>query len=279
MLSEHAIRPSRKRGQNFLIDSNILKVIEREAHLSSEDVIIEIGAGLGALTQILVERCLCVFSIEQDKRLSSILSELLRDKRNLKIISADALSLDLADLLDGSPAGKVKMVANLPYGIASALLLKCIENYPFISEYVVMVQKEVAKRLSCGPGQSDYSSLSVKIQSRSEVKILSSVSRNCFYPRPRVDSSLLRITPFGESELESHAPRIENLEFFTKLVNASFAQRRKKLKNSLLSVNKSIDRESLSNALRVIGKSEDARAQDLLPFEFVRLSNILFRES
>ena len=275
LLNEAGIRPRRSLGQNFLIDANVLRIIEKASSLSPSDTVIEVGAGLGALTQALVERCARVYALESDPRLFKILERELGPAQNLVLVAADAARFDFGGLFEGKPPERVKMVANLPYGIAATLIIDCLYNYPWIGEYTVMVQKEIAKRLTAEPGSKDYSAATVKARCLAGVKRIANISRNSFYPTPRVDSTLLCIKHLEQEVELLPADRA----FFNAVVTAAFGQRRKKLANSLsASTEISIDRETIREALSAIGKGPDSRAEQLSPAEFVKIAGRLRKE-
>jgi 16S rRNA (adenine1518-N6/adenine1519-N6)-dimethyltransferase len=271
LLNEAGIRPRRSLGQNFLIDANVLRIIEKASALSPSDAVIEVGAGLGALTQALVERCARVYALESDPRLFKILERELGPAQNLVLVAADAARFDFGGLFEGKPPERVKMVANLPYGIAATLIIDCLYNYPWIGEYTVMVQKEIAKRLTAEPGSKDYSAATVKVRCLAKVKRIANISRNSFYPAPRVDSTVVHLERFEDTSVLN--------AFFDAVVTAAFGQRRKKLTNSLsASTEISIDRETIREALAAIGKGADSRAEQLSPAEFVKIAGLLRKE-
>ena len=268
LLREAGIRPRRSLGQNFLIDANVLRIIEKAAALSASDTVIEVGAGVGALTQLLVARCAKVFALESDRRLLEILEEELGSAENLVLVEADAARFDFGGLWEGAPPGSVKMVANLPYGIAATLLIDCLYDYPWIREYTVMVQREIAARLTSEPGGKDYSAATVKVNCLARVKRVANVSRNSFYPPPRVDSALVHLERFEDG------PSLE--ETFNAIVTAAFGQRRKRLVNSLSAASGlSIEKKRVASALSALGLDPGARAERLSPAEFVELSKML----
>ncbi|MBK5093426.1 MAG: 16S rRNA (adenine(1518)-N(6)/adenine(1519)-N(6))-dimethyltransferase RsmA [Actinobacteria bacterium] len=271
LLNEAGIRPRRSLGQNFLIDANVLRIIEKAAGLSPSDTVIEVGAGLGALTQVLIGSCAKVFALESDLRLSGILKKELGAAENLVLVHADAARFDFGELREGQSRTPVKMVANLPYGIAATLIIDCLYNYPWIEEYTVMVQREIAGRLTSEPGSKDYSAATVKVHSLARVKRVAKVSRNSFYPPPRVDSTLLRIERLDRPGLPEG-----DRAFFDMIVTAGFHQRRKKLATALsTSRSTSLDREKVRGALAAIGRDPDSRAEQLSSGEFVEISRIL----
>jgi 16S rRNA (adenine1518-N6/adenine1519-N6)-dimethyltransferase len=267
------MHPSRSRGQNFLVDANILRIISDAAELRPLDTVIEVGAGLGALTQALLEQAGRVYAIESDSRLVRILQRELGEARNLVLVEADAARFDLESLWDDAPPGDVKMVSNLPYQIAARLVVDYLRSYPWLGRMTVMVQREVAERLAASPGGRDYSQASVKVQARASVDMVAGVSRNSFLPRPRVDSTILDIIRLtGEQAMLSEALAV----VFDDVVTSAFAQRRKKLANSLSAGGSPLaTREQVRAALETIGKAQDSRAEELSPNEFAQLVEVL----
>lgn len=262
-LREHGIRPRRDLGQNFLVDSNILGVIERLAELDRGDVVLEIGGGLGVLSEYLASRCSHVHVVEVDRALVPALEQALSALPNHTLHVADAMALDLA-ALDPKPD---KVVANLPYGIAASAILRAIEELPSVSRCVGMVQKEVGERFAAAPGTSQYGIPSVLAQLSCDVRVARAVSRTVFFPVPNVDSVLVRLDrtgPAPEHELRA-------------LVQAAFAHRRKALARSLdLATGFGPDvRERARAALVEMGHPADVRAERLTPEDFRMLGQRL----
>jgi 16S rRNA (adenine1518-N6/adenine1519-N6)-dimethyltransferase len=257
------VRPKRDLGQNFLIDSNILGVIAREARLEPDDVVLEIGGGLGVLSEYLAERVAHVHVVELDRALEPALRDATDPFANVTLHFADAMKLDLRTL-DPAPT---KVVANLPYGIAAGAILRTIEDLPGVRRWVGMVQKEVGERFAAAPGTSAYGVPSVLAQLACRVRVLRPVSRSVFTPVPNVDSVLVgleRTGPVPDAELRD-------------LVNAAFAHRRKALAGSLaLAPGAAADiRDRTRAALESIGQPPDARAERLAPGDFVKLAQAL----
>jgi 16S rRNA (adenine1518-N6/adenine1519-N6)-dimethyltransferase len=247
-------------GQNFLADPNLLDAIVREAALGAEDVVLEVGGGGGALTERLAPEVACVHVIEVDERLRGELEPLARDAANVNLVWGDALRVDLADL---APAPS-KMVANLPYSIATPLLIRTISELPSLERWVVMVQREIADRLRADPGGREYGSASVQVQLACEVSLLRTVDPAVFVPRPRVGSALLGLRRIGPSPAAQVA----------RVIRAAFAHRRKSLPRSLeLARPGALD--AARRALERIGQPADARAEALSPGDFERLGEEL----
>ncbi len=252
-MRQFGIRPNRELGQNFLIDSNILDVIGRAAALAPEDVVLEVGGGLGVLSEYLAARAAHVHVVEVDRRLEPPLRDALDPYPNATLHFADAVKLDLAAL---APA-PTKVVANLPYGVAASVILRTIEQLPDVTTWVAMVQKEVGERLAARPGTGAYGVPSVLAQLACEVKVLRPIARTVFHPVPNVGSVLVGLTrrgPAPEPDLRS-------------LVQQGFAHRRKALARSV-SLAPGADgdaRERVRAALEAIGRPVDARAESLAP--------------
>jgi len=274
LLVSEGIRPRRAFGQNFLVDANILRIITGAAGLRSSDTVIEVGPGLGALTQALVEQVRHVYAIEFDPTMVKILEKEFTGADRLVLVHADALAFDLASFREGSPPERVKMVSNLPYQIAATLVVKWLIKYPWLSEYTVMVQREVADRIAANPGSKEYSAASVKIQYRAKVERVAGVSRNSFYPRPGVDSAVLHLERLADGG-ERDIPLACDEPFFDQVVTSAFSQRRKKLANSVAAGVPGVDRDSVVDALHAMGRHEAVRAEELSQVEFTELSNYL----
>ncbi len=256
-------RRARDLGQNFLVDRNILGVIERLAELSAGDVVLEIGGGLGVLSERLAARARHVHVVEVDATLVESLREMLAPSPNVTLHQADALELNLRSL--EPPPGKV--IANLPYGIAATVILRTIDELPSVIKWVVMVQREVGERLAAAPGTPSYGAPSVLAQLACDVRVLRPVSRTVFRPQPRVDSVLLGLT--------RHSPSAP--PGLRQLVHDAFAHRRKTLAGSLSLAPKAAEgiRERAQGALEAISHRPDERAQRLSPNEFFRLATEL----
>ena len=258
-LREFDVRPNRELGQNFLVDDNVLRLVGEAAELAPEDVVLEVGGGLGVLSEHLAPRVRHLHVVEIDRGLEPPLRDALGPFENADLHLADAVGLDFATL-DPPPD---KVVANLPYGVAATVILKAIEELPAARLVVAMVQLEVAQRLAAAPGSKVYGAPSVIAQLSCEVKVLRRISRNVFHPVPKVESALVRLRRIGP------APDRAVVE----LVRAAFAHRRKALPRSLSEAGG--DRERAIAALVEIGQRPDARAERLSPDDFRRLAEIL----
>ncbi len=259
------IRPKRDLGQNFLIDSNLLDVIARAAELGPDDVVLEVGGGLGVLSEHLAERVAHVHVVELDRTLEPALRDALDAHPNTTLHFADAVKLDLA-ALDPPPD---KVVANLPYGVAATVILRTVAELPRVTTWVAMVQKEVGQRLAAKPGTSAYGAPSVLAQLACDVRVLRPVSRTVFHPVPNVDSVLVGLTRRGPAP----EPALRAL------VSQGFAHRRKALARSLALAPGAAPgiRDRARAALAAIGRPQDARAEQLAPDEWRALHAELSR--
>jgi 16S rRNA (adenine1518-N6/adenine1519-N6)-dimethyltransferase len=257
------VRPNRELGQNFLIDDNLLGVIGRAAELSGDDVVLEVGGGLGVLSEYLAPRVAHLHVVEVDRSLEPALADALGPFPNATLHIADAVRMDLREL--DPPPGKV--VANLPYGVAATVVLKSIEELPAAGLWVAMVQREVADRLAAEPGTKSFGATSVLAQLACEVRVLRRVPRTVFHPEPNVDSALVVLRRRGA------APDAGVRE----LVHAGFAHRRKALAGSLALAPGAPHgvREATRDALEALGHPADARAERLAPGDWPRLAEAL----
>jgi 16S rRNA (adenine1518-N6/adenine1519-N6)-dimethyltransferase len=262
-MREFGVRPNRELGQNFLVDDNILDVIGRAAELDSADVVLEVGGGLGVLSEYLAERVAHLHVVEVDRSLEPALRDALNPfGERASLYLEDAVELDFAAL--DPPANKV--VANLPYGVAATVILKALEELPDVKLVVAMVQREVGERLAAAPGSKIYGATSVLAQLSAEVKVVRRISPNVFYPVPNVESSLVVLRRVASPPDDA----------VVRLVHEAFAHRRKALAGSL-SLARSGIRDSARAALVDIGQPADARAERLSPQDFVALEERLER--
>lgn len=270
ILSKYNIRLTKTLGQNFLTDANIIRKITDAGELSEEDLVIEIGPGIGALTVSLAEKAEKVIAIEIDKKLIPALQETTGQYENVVLINADALKVDINQLISGW-SGKIKVISNLPYYVTTPLIMMFLEgNYP-VERMVLMVQKEVAQRIVAQPKSKDYGALSVGVQAAGIPKVLFNVSRNCFIPKPEVDSMVLRIIL-----TEENRKKIKNHKIFHECVKAAFSQRRKTLINSMSgSPVLNIDKQTVKEILSELGLKEQTRGEELSVEQFIALSNII----
>jgi 16S rRNA (adenine1518-N6/adenine1519-N6)-dimethyltransferase len=261
-VSRHAAK--KELGQHFLVDENLLGVIDRLAELAPEDVVLEVGPGLGVLTAHLADRVAHVHAVELDRSLEPRLRERLGERENVELQFGDALRLDLA-VFDPEPT---KLVSNLPYNIATPFVVESLDGLPSVERWTVMVQREVADRFFAQPSTKAYGAVSVLVQLAAERTGFHPVSRTVFRPRPNVDSALVA---FRRQELPAEYARVKAL------VAAAFAHRRKRLANSI-ELAGFADRTAAATALESIGRDPSARAEELSPPEFVALAGALGRE-
>jgi 16S rRNA (adenine1518-N6/adenine1519-N6)-dimethyltransferase len=268
-IRQFAVHPDRELGQNFLIDSNILGVIDRAARLTGEDVVLEIGGGLGVLSEYLAERVSHVHVVEVDERLREALLDATDTHANVTVHWADAMSLPMR-ALDPQPT---KVVANLPYGIAAGVLLRTIEELASVNSWVGMVQREVGERLAAAPGSRTYGTPSVIAQLECEVEVVRVIARTVFHPAPNVDSVLVRLSRRAAPGEQSQAAAAS----LRALVRGAFAHRRKTLAGSLALSGRleGVTREQVRGALERLGQPANVRAERLSPEDFRALARLL----
>lgn len=262
----------KKFGQNFLIDSNILDCIIDGAEISKDDMVLEIGPGIGTMTQMLCESAREVVAVEIDKNLIPILKETLSEYDNVEVINEDILKVDIEKLVKERNDGKpIKVVANLPYYITTPIIMGLFESHVPLDSITIMVQKEVADRMQTGPGSKDYGALSLAVQYYSKAEVLVEVSPNCFIPRPKVGSSVIKLTLHKDERVS-----VNDEKLMFRLIRASFNQRRKTLSNGIKnSPELSYSREDVVEALKEMGLDENIRGEKLSLEEFAKLSDIL----
>lgn len=260
----------KKFGQNFLIDTHVVDKIIRSAGLTGEDMVLEIGPGIGSLTQHLAENAGKVVAVEIDKNLIPILAETLKDYDNITIINEDILKVDINKIAEEYNGGRpIKVVANLPYYITTPIIMGLFESHVPIESITVMVQKEVADRMQVGPGTKDYGALSLAVQYYAKPEIVANVPPNCFIPRPNVGSAVIRLTRYQQPPV-----KVEDEALMFKLIRASFNQRRKTLVNGLSnSPEVSFGKEQIAKVIEKIGWSSTIRGESLTLEEFATLSN------
>ena len=259
-------------GQNFLIDSNILDNIAECAGVTKEDCVLEIGPGIGTMTQYLAEHARQVVAVEIDKNLLPILAETLKDYSNVTVINQDILKVDMNQLVQEYNQGRpVKVVANLPYYITTPIIMGLFESGVPIENITVMVQKEVADRMQVGPRSKDYGALSLAVQYYAKPYIVANVPPNCFIPRPNVGSAVIRLTRYQEPPVQVDDPKL-----MFKLIRASFNQRRKTLQNGLNnSPELSFSKETIAAAIKSMGLPAAVRGEALTLEQFAGLANYL----
>ena len=247
-------------GQNFLIDAHVLEKIVSAAGITKDDCVLEIGPGIGTMTQYLAESAGQVIAVEIDTNLLPILADTLKDYSNVKVINQDILKVDINELVKEYNNGRpIKVVANLPYYITTPIIMGLFESNVPIDNITVMVQKEVADRMQVGPGSKDYGALSLAVQYYASPYIVANVPPNCFIPRPNVGSAVIRLTRYQEPPVQVKDPKL-----MFKLIRASFNQRRKTLQNGLNnSPEISFSKEEITKAIESLGVSPSVRGEAL----------------
>ena len=262
----------KKFGQNFLIDTHVLEKIISAAGITKNDCVLEIGPGIGTMTQYLAENAGHVVAVEIDRNLIPILKETLADYDNVTVINEDILRVDIKALAEEYNGGKpIKVVANLPYYITTPIIMGLFESGVPIDNITVMVQKEVADRMKEGPGSKDYGALSLAVQYYAEPEIVANVPPNCFIPRPNVGSAVIRLTRHKEMPVEVKDPVL-----MFKIIRASFDQRRKTLQNGLGNASElPYTKEQIAAAIAEMGLTPTIRGEALSLAQFAQLSDIL----
>lgn len=262
----------KKYGQNFLIDARVLDKIIAAAEIGPEDCVLEIGPGIGTMTQYLAEQAGKVIAVEIDDKLIPILQETLKDYDNVRIIHQDVMKLDLNELAETENHGKpMKVVANLPYYITTPIIMGLFEQNVPLQNITVMVQKEVADRMQVGPGTKEYGALSLAVQYYAKPYIVANVPPNCFIPRPNVASAVIRLTRYTEPPVA-----VKNEKLMFQLIRASFNQRRKTLVNGIGNAAQlNYTKEQVQQALERMGASPAVRGETFTLEDFARLSDTL----
>lgn len=272
VLQKYDFQFKKQFGQNFLVDLHVLGKILRAAEIGPEDICLEIGPGIGSLTQAMAEAARQVIAVEIDKRLIPVLEENLAAYQNIEFVNADFMALELpAFLQERGITQPIKVVANLPYYITTPIIMGLFESGIPLSSITVMVQEEVARRMQAGPGTKDYGALSLAVQYYAEPTIAAYVPQNCFIPRPGVGSAVIHLRKRPEPPVEAENPRL-----LFALIKAAFGQRRKTLINSISgSPELTVPKADVLAALQKIGISEKIRGEALTLQEFAALSNVL----
>lgn len=272
VIQKYGFAFQKKFGQNFLIDTHVLDKIIAAAGVTKEDMVLEIGPGIGTMTQRLAEAAGRVVAVEIDTNLIPILNETLGEFENITIINEDILKVDIKKLAEEYNAGRpIKVVANLPYYITTPIIMGLFESGVPIDNITVMVQKEVADRMQVGPGSKDYGALSLAVQYYAEPYIVANVPPNCFIPRPNVGSAVIRLTRHEKPPVQ-----VEDRDLMFKLIRASFNQRRKTLQNGLNnSPELSFTKEQIAEAIAAMGLSPSIRGEALTLAQFAQLSDQL----
>ena len=272
ILDKYGFSFQKKFGQNFLIDENVVRKIVREAGVTKDDFVLEIGPGIGTMTQILCEEAREVVAVEIDKKLIPILTQdTLSYYDNVTVINEDILKLDIVKLANERNGGKpIKVVANLPYYITTPIIMGLFESQVPLDSITIMVQKEVADRMQVGPGTKDYGALSLAVQFYARPQIVLTVPASCFMPRPNVDSAVIRLERFKEPQVD-----VADQHLMFNIRRASFNQRRKTMTNSVVNAGLGITREKLLAALEALGLPATVRGEALTLEQFAMLSNKL----
>ena len=275
ILQKYNFNFQKKFGQNFLIDEHVLDKIIRAAEITKDDYVLEIGPGIGTMTQYLACAAREVTAVEIDRALIPILEDTLKEYDNVSIINEDILKVDIAALAKEKNGGRpIKVVANLPYYITTPNIMGLFESHVPLESITVMVQKEVADRMQVGPGTKDYGALSLAVQYYAEPYIVANVPPNCFMPRPAVGSAVIRLTRHQKPPVE-----VMDEKLMFRLIRASFNQRRKTLANGLKNSGElNLSKEVITAAIEKLGKGSSVRGEALDLEEFARLTNIIKEE-
>lgn len=277
VLNRYGFSFQKKFGQNFLIDENVVEKIVRDAGVTKDDFVLEIGPGIGTMTQILCENAREVVAVEIDDKLIPILTEdTLSWYDNVTVIHEDILKLDIVKLANERNGGKpIKVVANLPYYITTPIIMGLFESHVPLDSITIMVQKEVADRMQVGPGTKDYAALSLAVQYYAKPQILLNVPASCFMPRPNVDSAVIQLTRYEKPPVE-----VADEHLMFRLIRASFNQRRKTMTNSVgNSPELSVSKEQMAAALEKCGLSATVRGEALTLAQFAELANVLSEDT
>lgn len=275
ILQKYNFNFQKKFGQNFLIDEHVLDKIIRAAEITKDDYVLEIGPGIGTMTQYLACAAREVTAVEIDRALIPILEDTLKEYDNVSIINEDILKVDIAALAKEKNGGRpIKVVANLPYYITTPIIMGLFESHVPLESITVMVQKEVADRMQVGPGTKDFGALSLAVQYYAEPYIVANVPPNCFMPRPAVGSAVIRLTRHQKPPVE-----VMDEKLMFRLIRASFNQRRKTLANGLKNSGElNLSKEVITAAIEKLGKGSSVRGEALDLEEFARLTNIIKEE-
>ncbi len=271
VLQKYNFNFQKKFGQNFLIDTHVLERIIEESGITKDDCILEIGPGIGTMTQYLAENAREVVAVEIDKALIPILQDTLKEYDNVTVINDDILKVDINKIVQEKNQGNaIKVVANLPYYITTPIIMGLFESHVPLKSITIMVQKEVADRMQVGPGTKDYGALSLAVQYYAKPEIVANVPPNCSMPRPNVGSAVIRLTRYEKPPVV-----VENEKFMFQLIRASFNQRRKTLVNGLQNGGLGLGKEKILQVLEEMGLPATIRGEALTLEQFAELSNKL----
>lgn len=275
ILQKYNFKFQKKFGQNFLIDTHVLEKIIESAGITKDDFVLEIGPGIGTMTQYLCENAREVMAVEIDNNLIPILGETLAAYDNVTVVNEDILKLDIAKVAKEHNDNKtIKVVANLPYYITTPIIMGLFESHVPLESITVMVQKEVADRMQSGPGTKDYGALSLAVQYYSKAEIVANVPPNCFMPRPNVGSAVIRLTCHEKAPVD-----VDDEKLMFKLIRASFNQRRKTLQNGINNApDLNFNKEQVVAALDEMGVAPTIRGEALTLEQFAKLSNLLVQQ-
>ena len=276
VLQKYNFNFQKKFGQNFLIDTHVLDKIIASAEVGKDDCVLEIGPGIGTMTQYLAENAREVVAVEIDKALIPILEDTLSEYDNVTVINEDILKVDINKIVEEKNNGQpIKVVANLPYYITTPIIMGLFESHVPLKSITIMVQKEVADRMQVGPGTKDYGALSLAVQYYAKPEIVANVPPNCFMPRPNVGSAVIRLTRYDKPPVEA-----EDEKYMFSIIRASFNQRRKTLINGLLNAgNLGVTKEDILEVLEEMGLSATIRGEALTLEQFAEFSNKLGRKN
>ena len=272
ILQKHQFSFQKKFGQNFLIDTHVLDKIIKAAEITKEDVVLEIGPGIGTMTQYLATYAKEVIAVEIDTALIPILEETLESYDNVSIIQNDILKLDIQKMLEERGVQTdIKVVANLPYYITTPIIMGLFEKHVSLKSLTVMVQKEVADRMKSGPGTKSYGALSLAVQYYANPYLAANVPPNCFMPRPNVGSAVIRLEKYKEPPVT-----VQDEKQMFRLIRAAFNQRRKTLVNALSNASEiQIEKEQIKEVVKQLGRGENIRGEALTLAEFAKLSDLI----
>lgn len=272
VLQKYQFTFQKKFGQNFLIDTSVLERIVSAAQVAKEDCVLEIGPGIGTMTQYLAERAREVVAVEIDRNLIPVLQDTLSGYDNVTLVNDDILKVDIRKLVEEKNGGRpIRVVANLPYYITTPIIMALLEGHVPLKSITVMVQKEVAERMQTGPGTKDYGALSLAVQYYAKPELVANVPPNCFIPRPNVGSAVIHLVRYEEPPVQA-----EDEKKMFSLIRASFNQRRKTLANGLSNAQElGVTREQVTKVLEELGLSPTVRGEALTLEQFAQLSNLL----
>lgn len=272
VLQKYQFTFQKKFGQNFLIDTSVLEKIVSAAQVTKEDYVLEIGPGIGTMTQYLAERAREVVAVEIDRNLIPVLQDTLSGYDNVTLVNDDILKVDIRKLVEEKNGGRpIRVVANLPYYITTPIIMALLEGHVPLKSITVMVQKEVAERMQTGPGTKDYGALSLAVQYYAKPELVANVPPNCFIPRPNVGSAVIHLVRYEEPPVQA-----EDEKKMFSLIRASFNQRRKTLANGLSNAQElGVTREQVTKVLEELGLSPTVRGEALTLEQFAQLSNLL----